>query len=289
MLRLSDIHIRDPFVLPVPEESGYYMYGTIGASCWGGPGGGFDGYFSRDLENWDGPFNVFPPAPDFWGKINHWAPEVHRYQGRFYMLASFKADGVCRGTQILAADSPRGPFTPLTAGPVTPRDWECLDGTLFVDVTGKPWIVFVHEWVQVHDGEIQAMALTPDLKQPAGPPSLLFRASEAPWAHKEPQQRDFVTDGPFVYRCEDGELLMLWSSFGAEGYAQGIARSSSGRIVGPWTQTEKPLFGRDGGHGMIFRAFDGQLYLTLHQPNGAPNERPKFIKVAERGNDIVLT
>ena len=53
------------------------------------------------------------------------------------MFASFKAAGVCRGTQILVADHPKGPFVPHSDGPVTPRDWECLDGTLYVDPGGK--------------------------------------------------------------------------------------------------------------------------------------------------------
>lgn len=43
----------------------------------------------------------------------------------------------CRGTQILRADKPEGPFVPLSDGPVTPADWECLDGTLYVAADGR--------------------------------------------------------------------------------------------------------------------------------------------------------
>ena len=38
-MKLSDIHIRDPFVLL--HEDKYYLYGTRGATCWG-EADGFD-------------------------------------------------------------------------------------------------------------------------------------------------------------------------------------------------------------------------------------------------------
>lgn len=57
----------------------------------------------------------------------------------------------------------RDPFVPLSDGPVTPADWECLDGTLYVAADGTPYLVFCHEWLQVKDGEMCAMPLTPDL------------------------------------------------------------------------------------------------------------------------------
>ncbi|MEO8396951.1 MAG: family 43 glycosylhydrolase [Chloroflexota bacterium] len=138
MLKTSAIHIRDPFVLPIPAEKRYYLYGTTGADAWTSSASGFDTYTSADLQNWDGPFPVFRPPAGFWADRNFWAPEVHFYHRRYYLFASLKAEGVCRGTQILAADSPRGPFLPISEGPVTPRDWECLDGTLFVDGADQP-------------------------------------------------------------------------------------------------------------------------------------------------------
>jgi len=32
---------------------------------------------------------------------------------------------------------------------------------------------------------------------------------------------------------------------------------------------------------MVFRALDGQLYLTLHSPNKTPEERPAFYPLYE--------
>jgi len=278
---LQDIHIRDPFIVPVRDEGRYYLFGTTDENCWGGPGTGFDAYSSRDLKHWEGPVPVFRPPVGFWATTQFWSPEVHARNGRYYMFASFKADGVCRGTQILVSNAVSGPYLPHSDGPVTPRDWECLDGTLYVDTEGTCWLVFCHEWLQVHNGEICALPLCEDLKTAAGAPTILFRADEAPWVLKTPGAIDFVTDGPFLYRAVNHELLMLWSSGGSQGYAMGVARSITGEILGPWKQDPIPLYENNGGHGMLFRTFEGELTATIHFPNEAGKERPILIPVTE--------
>jgi arabinan endo-1,5-alpha-L-arabinosidase len=296
-MKSSQIQIRDPFVLPVPESGFYYLFGTTDKNPWEGPGEGFDCYRSRDLEQWEGPIPAFRPQAGFWGATHFWAPEVHPFDGRFFMFASFKAPHRYRATQILVADRPEGPYAIWSEEPVTPSDWECLDGTLHLDEEGQPWIVFCHEWVQVHNGAIYARKLAPDLKRALGRPIFLFSASEAPWVkrsfwadpgHAKPFPV-YVTDGPFLHRTEAGSLLMLWSSSGENGYTLGVARSESGRVEGPWSQQSEPLWSDDGGHGMIFRSFDGQLWMTLHGPNITPQERPLFIPIRELPDGLALS
>jgi arabinan endo-1,5-alpha-L-arabinosidase len=290
MLKNSAIHIRDPFVLPIVSEKQYYLYATTGPEAWTNHASGIDYYTSADLQNWEGPFPAFRPPSDFWADRNFWAPEVHFYQGRYYMFASFKAEGICRGTQILSADRPQGPFLPLSDGPVTPRDWECLDGTFYVDAENQPWMVFCHEWVQVGDGEICAVRLSHDLVSAVETPHLLFQASEAPWARElnSKGRKGFVTDGPWLHRLASGELIMLWSSFGIGGYTVGIAGSESGEILGPWQQQADPLYAGDGGHCMVFRDFDGQLHLAYHRPNPSPDERPYFVPLRENQSSLEI-
>lgn len=294
----SEIYIRDPFVLPVEEERQYYLFGTTDRTCWGdAPGVGFDCYQSSDLKNWEGPIPAFRKPEGFWADKQFWAPEVHAYRDRYFMLATFKRDAACRGTQILVSDRPEGIYRIHSDGPVTPRDWECLDGTLFVDDSGKPWMVFCHEWLQIVDGSIAAMPLKEDLSASAGEPVELFHASEAPWTMHTtrpewPDRKNFVTDGPFLHRMTDGGLTMLWSSFAGDGekrrYAMGQAWSESGGILGPWIQEPRPLIDDDAGHGMVFRAFDGRLMSAVHAPN-APHgdERPVFRQVEEAEGGLV--
>lgn len=293
MPRLADIQIRDPFVLPDPATGRYHLFGSTDANIWSGPATGFDTWWSDDLEEWHGPTPAFRPSPEFWSHTEYWAPEAHAYEGAYYLFATFTADGRRRGTQALRAERPEGPFEPWSDGPLTPDDWECLDGTLFVE-DGQPWLVFCHEWKDTIDGEVRAVRLTPDLRDTIGEPELLFTASEAPWArtfeHRSvPEgQHPYVTDGPSMHRTADGRLLMLWSSFGDSGYALGVATSTSGTLAGPWTQADEPLFPRNGGHGMLFRAFDGTLYLTLHQPNRTPDERAQLLPVIETHEGLHL-
>ena len=277
-MKTCEINVRDPFVLLYRDR--YYLYGTRGATCWG-PATGFDVYTGEDLENWSGPVPCFENDGTFWADRNYWAPEVHPWQGAFYMFASFKSTERRRGTAILRAESPAGPFHPWSDGPVTPPEWECLDGTLYTDRNGKPWIVFCHEWIQAEDGEILACPLSDDLRAPAGKPVLLFRASGASWVREvrhSSGRTGFVTDGPFLWRDGSGRLLCLWSSFSGTGYTQGLACSRSGEIDGPFEQLP-PLFTEDGGHGMIFRDRNGRTLLALHRPNEHLKEHPVFIPV----------
>lgn len=286
MRKRSEINIRDPYVLV--HEGKYYLYGTRGETTWG-PATGFDVYVGEDLENWSDPIPCFENDGTFWADRNYWAPEVHVWQGKFYMFATFTKGEIIdgqgtRGTVILCADSPVGPFRPHSDGPVTPEGWLCLDGTFYVSRDGTPYMVFCHEWMQVGDGEICALPLTKDLRAAAGEPRLLFHASDAPWCVGNRMRHDgrtsYVTDGPFMWRTADGTLLMLWASFSSGGYTEGVAVSDNGDIDGVFTQAE-PMFRKDGGHGMVFRGLDGHLYLTLHTPNSTLDERPVFIPVHE--------
>lgn len=283
-MKLEDINIRDPFVLPFHNV--YYMYGTRAKTCWG-PADGFDCYTSSDLQNWHGPFEVFHRPEGFWADKNYWAPEVHLYNNMFYMFATFNSEALNKkGTMILASDKPLGPFHMHSEGKITPEEWNCLDGTFYVSKSGKPYMVFCHEWVDLGDGEICSVELSLDLKRAVSKPVTLFQASHAkPWvrsiSHRLWNTPVFVTDGPFLHRLESGELIMLWASFSDGGYAEGIARSDNGEIDGNWTIDQTPLFDRDGGHGMLFKTFDGKLTLILHQPNETPLEHPVLIPVSE--------
>jgi hypothetical protein len=283
------IHIRDPFILP--EEGVYYMYGTTDKDCWNALGVGFDMYKSINLDDWDGPYPAFRPSSDFWAEKNFWAPEVYKYDNKYYMLASFFANGKRRGTQSLVSKSPLGPFVPNSEGVLTPPDWECLDGTLYIDGQ-TPWLVFCHEWVQVGDGTICAVQLSSDLKNAVSKPIELFKASYAPWVElleiKNAGLKGYVTDGPFLYRTANNELLMIWSSFRNDKYALGIARSITGNIMGPWIHDKLPLYSDDGGHGMLFKTFGGQLMLSIHNPNKTPYERPIFLKIVEIDGKLKL-
>lgn len=297
---VESVRMRDPFLLE-HEPGKFALYGTTDENLWGGPATGFDYYLSENLTDWTGPFLAFRPPAGFWSDTQYWAPEVHEYQGRWFMLATFGSSNTerrMRGTAVLVADSPFGPFEPWSNGPVTPHELPCLDGTLFVDDDGQPWIVYsrgAEGWYGqpgTADSEMFARRLSADLREGIGEPIELFRSSSASWSKplwfpdgvEPPEQLGLATDplftdGAFLVRAPGGALHMLWSAFGEAGYAMGVATSASGNILGPWTQTERPLWERNGGHGMIIRTSAGPTYLTLHYPNDTPNERLALLEV----------
>ncbi|WP_438350326.1 glycoside hydrolase family 43 protein [Paenibacillus sp. FA6] len=284
LLTIKDIQIRDPFIVPREEEGKYYMYGSTDANIWG-KGTGFDAYVSTDLSNWEGPYPVFRPGENFFADNNFWAPEVYAYKDKYYMFATFRRrDNNLLGTAILVSDQLLGPFTLHSDGPVTPKEWSSLDGSLHVDEQGIPWMIFCHEWQQVGDGEVCAVRLSEDLYSTLGEPILLFTASEAAWttpyiSPRYPDTKNYVTDGPYVFRTNKGQLRMLWASFIDNTYALGLAESVTGEIKGPWVQANEALYRNDGGHGMVFRTFEGKLLLALHTPNNTPDERPIFLEI----------
>ena len=287
MLTKQDIQIRDPFVYL--EGDTYYLYGTTDKDCWKGQAEGFLCYRSADLLQFQEPVQIFSAGNGFWGTHNFWAPEMHPYRGAYYLFASFKTPGRARATAILKADNPLGPYIPWGEEQVTPYEWECLDGTLFVENQREPYVVFCHEWVQEGGGTICARRLQEDLSAPEGDPVTLFDAREAPWTHRIRHSsgvEGHVTDGPFLYRGMD-RLWMLWSSFTGDGYALGLSYSQTGEIKGPWAQIEEPLYFGDGGHGMLFWDKAGTLQLALHAPNKTPMERFLTLAVLDKGDRIV--
>ena len=285
---IEDIHIRDPFILPVDGE--YYLYRS---STKDGIGG-VEVFRSRDLKHWKGPKRVMSLPEDNWATGGIWAPEVHCYQGKYYMFATVNTDVVWRrnpdgqectyrGTQVFWSDSPEGPFVPFKRYPHTPMDEMALDGTFWVE-DGVPYMVYCHEWLQTIDGEMKYVRLTDDLSDTVGQPVRMFNASAAKWSTGPDT---FVTDGCFMYRTRNGKLLMLWSSFMDGEYAIGIATSVTGELAGPWMQSDEPLFSKDGGHGMLFRTFDGRLCLVIHSPNSV-NERAKIFELEDTGDTLIL-
>ncbi len=288
-------HLRDPYVLV--ENGVYYAYGTgVSSGDWGNTTWACYKNTSGRLDGeWNPIVDSIYVRPETAVK-NLWAPEVHKYKGKYYMFATyFSSSTEHRGCSILSADSPEGPFSEITNGHITPHEWDSIDGTFYLDRDGKPWMIFVHEWTSTDDkvGRMASARLSDDLTRFVSEPEELFRADAPEWSDNN------VTDGCFMYTTEQGGLAMIWSNFGSKdycGYCVGIAHSSNVYPDGKWTQEAAPLFSNmitgdyDGGHGMIFRDIDGQLYLCVHSPNKPCDEcaeRTIFVSLKEQNGTLV--
>ncbi|GLX70486.1 glycoside hydrolase family 43 protein [Paenibacillus glycanilyticus] len=305
--QLADIPAHDPNVVADPASRTYYLYTGGGPRIHGMDRYGVLAYKSKDLINWDGPYVVFTIPDGIWANPQHgaWAPEVHAYQGRYYLFVTLhnndrKLEGQghggyplqWRGSVIAVSDSLEGPFELLKQdGPVPPAEHMTLDGSLYVDEEGSLWMVYCHEWVQTGDGTIEAIRLTEDLTKRASDPIHLMNGSEAPWDNgdhpTDGSTSMYVTDGCQLYRTKDNRLVMLWSTYEKGSYVQTIARSVTDRLEGPWEQLE-PLVFDDSGHGMLFQTFEGEWKLILHSPFRMPDSRCKLYEVRDAGDSFVI-
>ena len=292
-MKCSDINIRDPYVLL--HNSVYYMYGTRSATCWG-PADGFDCYTSEDLDEWNGPYEVFHRPDGFFADRSYWAPECYFHKEKFYMITTLGGEDRKKGIYVLTAENPLGPFALVSEDPLTPQEWTCIDGSLFWDEENKPWLLFSHSFEDTPDGDMCAVELSEDLSHAVSEPVVLFCAADAPWARPIPFAKAefgmdgdvYFTDGPCVHRMGNGTLAMLWSSWSFCGYAVGSAYSTEGKILGSWEHAANALFPENGGHGMLFRAKEGKLLYALHYPNDKLSEHPIFIEVVERDGRLNL-
>ena len=271
---------RDPGILL--HDGVYYIYASYN--------GGYGVRTSTDLLNWSAMKQVWQKAidePNLEADTQYWAPEGYYHNGKFYIfttcgVSSYGNTGTSqRGCIILRCDTPDGRFKLISkasadatnVGWITPNTMSAIDGHLWVDEAGKPWLVFVREWTHTSDGygRMSYAPLSEDLTHLTGEWRDMFKSNDPSWTTYK------VTDGPWMYKASNGDLFMIWSNMAtsSRGYAVGLAKSSNGKIDGTWTQLD-PLYIMDGdniynqtngGHGCIFTGLDGRLYLAIHSIN----------------------
>ena len=296
---LKELSMSDPFIYPDPETKTYWLTSTGGAL-----------YKSTDLEMWTGPYNVIDLSGTWMQGNFVAAAEIHKFGDKFYYAGTWNSHRICieqvprrynvplNQTQLLVSDKVDGPYLPLVKDStfcLGPTTWDIIDGTLYEE-NDTVYMVFVHEWTQLIDGTMAYMPLSKDLTHRIAEPTTIFRASEAAWSKEMNsigeatfgmRMPGWVTDGPQMFRTETGRLGMLWSSWGENRYAQGIAWSESGSIKGPWIQEEKAFKGDNSGHGMLFKTFEGQLLYSVHH-DGGTGRKPEIWTVDASGDNLIL-
>lgn len=261
-LRMHDFGLHDPYVLADRRTGLYYLYNANYRQYPGpehGCGTSVVMYASPDLVRFSKPRDVFDldeiPEDAWYDRSDSpWAPEVHEWNGRYWMLMTLHArrEPVAptggpawyrsgrpltarRGMVAAVADGPTGPFRVVNPSrPITPPEDMTLDGTLAVDGHGDPWMVYAHEWVQVFDGTMEAVRLDPDdLSRAIGVPVLLWRASEGSWHEAEGDAPSGGWRGEF-----DTPLAERLIPEGTGGYVTDgpfVLRTPGGSLLSVWT------------------------------------------------------
>lgn len=274
-MKSQDIRIRDPFFF---EENGkYYLLGTTGDDPWE-HGTDFTLYETEDLTDFR-PVCRMVEDGTLEGK-QFWAPELHKYRGKYYLLVSVYDDVRSRGSIFLVSDTLKGPYVPLTGERITPAGWTCLDATLF-EWKGKPYLCFSNEWIDAvtrdGDGSLYIAELTEDLKAIVRYKKIVSGKYCGFSEEIETRGiRGYVAEGPFLWE-EDGHLVLLWSTYTKNGYS--VIESEAKEPFGEYV-FRRNLFDDDGGHCMLF-TYGGRRKLVLHHPNTAPDERAKVFDLEE--------
>ncbi len=297
---LDELSMSDPFIFPDEKTKTYYLTSTGGRL-----------YKSQDLKMWTGPYPIIDLTGTWMDGNFVAAAEIHYFGDKYYLAGTWNdhnnlIENVPRRynvptnqTQLLVADNIEGPYKPLVPEHdfcLGPEDWDIIDGTLYQE-NDTTYMVFVHEWTQLIDGTMDYMPLSKDLTHRTAEPTTMFRASEADWSKEMNsigeatfglKMPGWVTDGPQMFRTQTGKLGMLWSSWGVNRYAQGIAYSTSGSIKGPWVQEKEAFKGDNSGHGMLFTTFEGKRLYIVHHVEGNGPRKPQIWEVDDSGDKLVL-
>ncbi len=297
---LDELSMSDPFIYCDKTTGTYYLTGTGGRL-----------YKSKDLKMWTGPYSIINLEGTWMDGLFVAAAEIFKIGNKYYLAGTWSDHSTLiqvvprrynvprNQTQLLVADSPEGPFKPLVAEKefcLGPEDWDIIDGTLYEE-NDTTYMVFVHEWTQLIDGTMDFMPLSKDLTHRTAEPTTIFRASEAQWSKEMNgigeatfglKMPGWVTDGPQMFRTKTGKLGMLWSSWGVQRYAQGVAYSASGTIHGPWIQEQEAFKGDNSGHGMLFTTFEGKRLFIIHHSEGNGPRKPQIYEVDDSGDKLIL-
>lgn len=263
------VSFGDPYILQ--DEGKYYMYGTGGGAT-----NGFAAYSSTDLVNWQHEGQVFyasnangwSDSTAAWGGA-YWAPEVYKYQGKFYLFYSAQwrqnpnNDLENFRIGVAVADAPAGPFVDLTNKPIFDPGYPVIDANILFDSTGRIYLYYsracykhpveseVATWARrkgwfdtIEESWVYGVELMPDFTGVRGEPVLLLRPpvtmddKQAEWESRSVTSREVNrrwTEGSFIFK-KGNMYYMMYSAnyFGGKNYAVGYATSES--PMGPFTK-----------------------------------------------------
>lgn len=275
----SMINGADPFVLL--HDGVYYLYAT------NAPETGFVVYTSQDLTNWKNRGYALKEddGATVFGNDWFWAPEVFEYDGRFFMIYAAN-----ERLAIASADTPLGPFTQSTVGPLTLRASESaytarpsgqagylsngeIDGHFFEDTNGSLYLYFVR-YGDNYGNAIYGSSISyanGEFTVDRSTITRLISANSSGW--EKSSLYVTVTEGPEMLK-HNGKYYLSYSANGYtdQNYAVGYATSSS--PLGTFTKySGNPILKKDAangvygtGHHCFVMSPDGsEMFIVYHR------------------------
>ena len=248
----------DPFVLY--ENGVYYMYST------NAPDRGFYADVSTDLVHWRRHSQPVAQKPDIYGEKWFWAPEVYRYNGKYYMLYSTEEH-----LALATADSPLGPFK-KTADEFLFAE-RAIDGTFFFDDDGKIYMYFAY--LAERSENLCVVEMEPDLLHYKPGTQTMLSVPEG-WEKA-------VNEGPMLLK-HNGIYYLTYSgdAYDQVNYCVGCMTSDS--PTGPFTRVAaNPVLQSNTvspgcGHHCFAPSPDGsELFIVYHCHRSASAVHPRSV------------
>lgn len=259
-------NIGDPFVLRAPDGT-YFCYATSAPD-------GFKAWTSSDLVHWTDIGYVYQRREDSWGESDFWAPEVVRYNDKYFMHYSARwGQNQSLRIGVAAAGSPAGPFADVFNHPMFDFGYAAIDGHVFFDDDGRKYFYYSRDCSEnIVEGRHESHLYVAELND-----NLISFKDESRLIVKPEQDWELLSgvdwrwnEGPFVLKNRGKYYLMYSANFYASReYSVGYAMAES--PLGPFIKAaHNPVLASTipeisgPGHNSVTTSPDGSELLIVY-------------------------
>lgn len=258
----------DPMI--VEHEGTYYLYSTGGTKL--------SVRTSKNLKTWSSSKQIFALSQTSWGVDCCWAPEVHEYNGKFYLFFCGRDSNKIFHGSVAVCDTPDGTFKPITDTPLLNFSYSVIDLSFFEDDDGKTYIFYSKDCSTNKIGSKKVsqsfgIEVSNDFTKLIGEPVL---CSEPTQAWETVSGNTIWNEGPVVFK-RNGTYYLLFSAnyYQSKDYAVGYCTSDT--VLGLYDKPKDSCILKGNGEtitgsGHCNLLFLGdEIYLTYHSHTVPPN------------------
>lgn len=281
---IDTMDIKNPYIYYDKPTDSYYMTGD-GGHIW----------VSKGLKVWEGPYVALAQDAASWVGASPvvTAPEIHKYNNRYYYMASFAREGLfVEGTDgqpfvrqsctTLVADNITGPYKTVDSNANLLDEREMASHPTFcTDELGVGYMIYDHLAKQNGDGTVQIVRLTEDLGRRMGEAYVMFTASQNSWSKNVKGTFSQEMEAPYLFLTDTGCMGILFTTMMGTEPAVGVAYSSTGTLNGPWEIESEPLL-KGVASSSIFKDYDGTPVMVVQKDTiigGKDISVPRLLKL----------
>lgn len=294
IIQTNITNIGDPVI--IYENDTYYMFATT-PDC-----ASFHCFTSKDGVNFSDDYLALA-FEDSFGIDRFWAPEVYKYQDKYYLFYSAGAKDGFMHIQVAVADKITGPYKDINKEPlINIPGKSTIDAHLFIDDDGKKYLYFSMDCsTNIIDGkhvsQIFACTLNDTLDKVTSE-FIFISTPTRPWElYSGPDW--FWNEGPYILK-HNGLYFLTYSTncYCSKDYSLGCRVSK--HPLGPFEyMVDEPIISyieedriSGPGHNAFFVDKDGQLKMSFHihtdWDNPSGDRRACYCNAHFEGDKLVI-